>query len=319
MFSAFKSVPVLSYTSISDKSDITKEDFRRQMRVLARGGYTPVSAVRLHEFMLGDGDLPRRPVVISFDGCLFDNWVNAMPVLDEFGFKAVFFCITGFLHDTPRRPQHENQTLPDRDQAFEQALCNKDFSGFMSRQEVYETVHGLGHEVYSGSVTHPMIFSSASPKGIFPDKQHWCFHSICGRLHKGDKVYDIGSALAYNGYVIKDGSPVLRGMDERAKLCRFELEESKKELEYLLARPCGFFSWPCGQYDKLSLSILEETGYKGAFTFDRGSNARNTDVRYIKRIKVKGRRPLIWLRKKLGIYSNSITASLFGRKFKLKI
>ncbi|MGE4498465.1 MAG: hypothetical protein AB7E48_11360, partial [Deferribacterales bacterium] len=139
------------------------------------------------------------------------------------------------------------------------------------------------------------------------------------RLKEGDKVYDVGSALAYNGYTLRDGVPVLRGMDERAKLCRIELEESKKELEYLLARPCGFFSWPCGQYDRLSVSILEETGYKGAFTFDRGANARNTDVRYIKRIRVRGERPLSWLRKRLGIYSNSITASLFGRKFRLKI
>ncbi|WP_164885325.1 polysaccharide deacetylase family protein [Geovibrio thiophilus] len=289
------------------------------MRTLAQGGYTPISADRLHEFMQGDGEVPGKPVVITFDCCLFDNWINAMPVLDEFGFKAVFFCITGFLHDTPKRTQKADSELLGRDQAFEQALCDKNFSGFMSRQEVYETVHSFGHEVYSASATYPMIFKSSAPKGTYPDKKHWCFHSICRRLKEGDKVYDVGSALAYNGYVVKDDKPVLRGMDERAKQCRFEMEESKKELEYLLARPCGFFSWPCGQYDRLSVSILEETGYKGAFTFDRGANARNTDVRYIKRIRVKGKRPLLWLRKRLGIYSNSIMANLFGRKFRLKI
>jgi peptidoglycan/xylan/chitin deacetylase (PgdA/CDA1 family) len=320
MFSTFKSVPVISYTSISDKSDITKEDFRNHMRLIAQEGYTPVTAVTLHDFMCGDSSvIPEKPLVITFDACFFDNWINVIPTLDEFGFKAVFFCVTGFLHDTPKRSKRSAIECLTREQNFEKALCGGDFSGFMSRQEIYETVHEFGHEVYSASVTYPMIFRSSSATGTYPNKKHWCFKSVCNVIQEGDKVYDVGSALAYNGYTIKDGKPVLRGMDERAKLCRYELEESKKELEYILARPCGFLSWPCGQYDRLSVSILEESGYKGAFTFDRGANAKHTDVRIIKRIRVKGDKPISWLKRRLSMYSNSISASLFGRKFKLKI
>ena len=162
MLSAFKSVPVISYTSISDHSGITVENFGKQMKALAEGGYTPISAVSLHEFMQGDGEVPDKPVLISFDGCFFDNWVNAMPILKEFNFRAVFFCITGFLHDTPRRPQKADTALPSIDSAFESALCGRNLSAFMSRQEIYETVHGLGHEVYSASASYPMIFRTSS-------------------------------------------------------------------------------------------------------------------------------------------------------------
>jgi len=44
---------------------------------------------------LGDGPLPERPIVISFDDGTADFWHHARPALAEHGFTATLFVVTG--------------------------------------------------------------------------------------------------------------------------------------------------------------------------------------------------------------------------------
>jgi peptidoglycan/xylan/chitin deacetylase (PgdA/CDA1 family) len=93
-------VPVLIYHQIVTDDRAPGETiihlarFTEQMRYLAEHGYTPIDIDTLVRYMRDGGALPHRPVVLTFD----DGWrstLNAVPVLQRYGFKASFWIIAG--------------------------------------------------------------------------------------------------------------------------------------------------------------------------------------------------------------------------------
>ncbi|HEY0080149.1 MAG TPA: polysaccharide deacetylase family protein [Pyrinomonadaceae bacterium] len=52
---------------------------------------------------------------------------------------------------------------------------------------------------------------------------------------------------------------------------RFELEESRKQIEELLDKPCRVLAYPGGHFNETSRRLAEETGYLAAFTTCYGS------------------------------------------------
>ena len=101
-----KAVPVLMYHHVSPAPGlvtIAPENFRAQMRHLARNGWRTVGLDDLARFIGGD-PLPEKSVVISFDDGYLDNWVHAHPIMAEHGLHGVIFLITGWIGDGPARP-----------------------------------------------------------------------------------------------------------------------------------------------------------------------------------------------------------------------
>jgi len=47
---------------------------------------------------------------------------------------------------------------------------------------------------------------------------------------------------------------------------RYEIEDSKKELEDGLGQPIRFFSYPYGDYDERIMNLVQEAGYEAAFS-----------------------------------------------------
>jgi peptidoglycan/xylan/chitin deacetylase (PgdA/CDA1 family) len=98
-------VPILMYHYVDDEpppagryaADLTVKtgDFRVQMGCLAAHAYTTVSLVDVYLAMAGLKELPPKPVVLTFDDGGVDNYEVAFPILQEFGFTATFFVITG--------------------------------------------------------------------------------------------------------------------------------------------------------------------------------------------------------------------------------
>ena len=102
-------VPILMYHEVSPaphpsfrRYTVTGRQFTRQMRWLKRLGYETIDMDALARARLGEGALPRRPVVITFDdgfqGCLD----YAAPVLRAHGFTAVFYLVAGMMGQTSR-------------------------------------------------------------------------------------------------------------------------------------------------------------------------------------------------------------------------
>jgi peptidoglycan/xylan/chitin deacetylase (PgdA/CDA1 family) len=77
--------------------DSTPSDFERQMATVKRY-FTPVGISDLLHYADG-GDLPRNPVLISFDDGYRDNYDTALPILQKHGIKAMFFIATSYISE----------------------------------------------------------------------------------------------------------------------------------------------------------------------------------------------------------------------------
>jgi peptidoglycan/xylan/chitin deacetylase (PgdA/CDA1 family) len=93
-------VPVLVYHDISDRPGrytVSRTNFAQQMSALRLAGFHTISVGQLLAFMRGHGQLPDRPVLITFDDGLGSEWRAADPILADNGFRAVAFVISGQL------------------------------------------------------------------------------------------------------------------------------------------------------------------------------------------------------------------------------
>lgn len=100
-------ISILMYHSIAEPGDsrereicLPPAEFERQMEYLHAEGYTPLSLDLLVDVMTGRGELPFRPVVITFDDGYADNLADALPVLQRYGFPATVFVVSGFVGGT---------------------------------------------------------------------------------------------------------------------------------------------------------------------------------------------------------------------------
>ncbi len=120
-------------------------DFAAQMDLLAAAGYEAITAVdlaRRHR----DGDLPARPVVLTFDDAFADFETAAMPILQERGFTATLYVPTAYAGRTA-------SWLQD---------CGEGRRPILSWRALRDVV-STGVEVASHSHTHPQLDRIALP------------------------------------------------------------------------------------------------------------------------------------------------------------
>lgn len=131
-------VPILMYHYISEPpsdADVYRTDlsvspaaFREQMAYLKENGYSTIDFYDLSTAIVAHTELPEKPVLLTFDDGYIDNYEEAFPVLEEYGFKGTFFVVTEFI-DTARQ-------------------------GYMT-WEMIERMAQAGQRIESHSRTHP--------------------------------------------------------------------------------------------------------------------------------------------------------------------
>lgn len=98
-------VPVLMYHKVGDpppgsqlkKLWVSVDQFRRQMAYLKKRGYAPLTLREIDALRAEGKPVPTSAVVITFDDGYRNNLENALPVLREFGFKAVIYLVVNAL------------------------------------------------------------------------------------------------------------------------------------------------------------------------------------------------------------------------------
>lgn len=113
-------VPVLCYHNIYTGQDkksstlaISREQFRAQIQALADSGYHTILPEQLHAYLTTGAPLPSRPVMITFDDTRAAHFSIAAPVLQEYGFKGVFFMMTVPIGKTGYMSAGQIQALAD--------------------------------------------------------------------------------------------------------------------------------------------------------------------------------------------------------------
>jgi peptidoglycan/xylan/chitin deacetylase (PgdA/CDA1 family) len=135
---AKQEVPILCYHQIRDYKPtdgkvardyiVPVSSFAQQMKSLADSGYHAILPSQLNDYYTKGKALPSKPVMITFDDTRLDQYTAALPELNKYGFKGVFFIMTVSLG----RP------------------------GYMSRDQVKE-LSDLGHTVGSHTWDHKSV------------------------------------------------------------------------------------------------------------------------------------------------------------------
>lgn len=91
-------IPILTYHKIDDRREwginsVRPASFFKQMKFLREAGYQPVTL-----WSLRNGVIPLKPVIITFDDGYESVYINAFPILEQFGFTAVVFVISGYVN-----------------------------------------------------------------------------------------------------------------------------------------------------------------------------------------------------------------------------
>lgn len=90
-------VPILLYHHISDSIDtqynVHPEQFAEQMKWLYDHGYSTITIADVARLILQGGEIPERPVVLTFDDGYLDVFQNAYPIMQQYGYVGTFFII----------------------------------------------------------------------------------------------------------------------------------------------------------------------------------------------------------------------------------
>lgn len=96
-------VPILLYHHITTALDGSRYNvnpaiFDEQMKWLYDNHYTTISVSQVASLIINGGQMPLRPVVITFDDGNIDVYQNAYPILDKYGFTATFYIVDRYLN-----------------------------------------------------------------------------------------------------------------------------------------------------------------------------------------------------------------------------
>ncbi len=119
---------------------VTARAFRRHLDLLERWGFTAITFEDYRLFLQGELNLPKRPVILTFDDGYRDVYDNAFPLLQEFGMKAVMFV------------------MGDRNLGFNKwdSTNGHPVASLMDNQQLLE-LHASGMEIGSHSMTHARL------------------------------------------------------------------------------------------------------------------------------------------------------------------
>lgn len=99
-----KEVPILCYHQIRDwrPTDsktaqnyiVPVDNFRAQIKALADSGYHTILPDQLYAYLTTGAALPSKPIMLTFDDTDLDQYTVALPEMNKYGFKGVFFVMT---------------------------------------------------------------------------------------------------------------------------------------------------------------------------------------------------------------------------------
>lgn len=119
--------------------------FTSHLNLLERWGFTTITFNDYRLFLVGKLNLPRKPVILTFDGAYLDNYSVMFPILRRFGATAVVFAHgdrnikEDVWHSDPRVPR----------------------AAMMNDQNLLE-LNAAGIEIGSQAMTHPDLTSLES-------------------------------------------------------------------------------------------------------------------------------------------------------------
>ena len=143
-------VPVIMYHDVVPVKqvwfDLTTSEFAAQMAELSAAHAHPITIQQYYDHFASGAKLPDRPILLTFDDCTLGQYTQALPILQQYHFPAVFFVQTGYVGTTTEK-QHMSW----------QQLRNAEATGLIT--------------VESHTVTHPEDMTVLTPDRLDEELQ----------------------------------------------------------------------------------------------------------------------------------------------------
>ena len=267
---------------------VSPNHFAEHLDVLRRIG-NPLSLGRAMA-MLEDRDLPGATFVVTFDDGYADNLQKAQPILERYDVPATIFVTTGFIGND-REPWWDelegillgSAPLPAglRVTVGARTLAwNLDESARqpVGRDGLYRAVH---HTLMSlaADERRSALDDLRARTGITAGarESHRCLSPAELIALARDELIEIGAHTVNH--------PMLTALPEDSQ--RWEIGQSKRELESLLGRPVTSFAYPYGHHTEDVVALVRKAGYSSASSIHPGPVNRQSDRFRLPRLKVR--------------------------------
>lgn len=95
-------IPILLYhhigiSPIDSRYYVPPEKFEQEIKVLYNLNYTSITVEMLVQAITLGRELPAHPILITFDDGHADNYTNAFPIMQKYGFTGVLYIVTNYL------------------------------------------------------------------------------------------------------------------------------------------------------------------------------------------------------------------------------
>lgn len=106
-------LPVIMYHSVCEKSPtdyvVTPQQLSCDLEWLRNNGFESVSAQQLINYTRGSGQLPKKPILITFDDGFYNNLSIALPLLEKYNMKAVISIVGRYTDDYAAADPHSDK------------------------------------------------------------------------------------------------------------------------------------------------------------------------------------------------------------------
>ncbi|MCR4639123.1 polysaccharide deacetylase family protein [Ruminococcus sp.] len=103
-------LPVIMYHSVCEKPPadyvVAPSQLDSDLSWLSTHGFSAVSAQQLIDYTRGRGELPKRPVLITFDDGFYNNLSVALPILEKYDMCAVVSIVGRYTDDYAAADPH---------------------------------------------------------------------------------------------------------------------------------------------------------------------------------------------------------------------
>ena len=256
--------------------------FRKQMAWLRRK-YNPVSLDQVVASLHSGQPLPQRALLVTFDDAYRNNQQVAWPILREFGIPMTLFVPTDFVeHQLSYWAEDLDASITSTsalcvpwrgDVLWLRTPCErvesfkiltdelKTFTPEDRDRALAELRQQLGANKYEGVRREP--------------RMTW------QELREFSKQRGVSIGSHTITHSILPGLP--------SEIIRFELEQSKRDLESKLATTITAFAYPSGSWTTEVRRLTEQAGYTCAFTAQPGTNGGEVNRYLLNRLGVNAR------------------------------
>jgi peptidoglycan/xylan/chitin deacetylase (PgdA/CDA1 family) len=135
-------VPILMYhhiavSPIGSRYYVPPDKFESELKLLHDWGYQTITTTQLVEAITDGALLPPRPLILTFDDANEDNYTNAFPIMERYGFKGVLYVPYDYIGT----------------------------HGYLSVANI-EEMAAAGWEVGSHTLSHPANFLALDSEGL---------------------------------------------------------------------------------------------------------------------------------------------------------